>query len=365
MLTVVCTCSYEVLDLYPAEVIAAYHDSYGSWTWLPNPKRANRFSGGEHCRVTDGVCDVVAKLSKDCGKLHLNAKVSKVSPAGSGEGCTVSWMDGDTGEDKSETFDSIVVATQAHHARNLISAGGGSESAIEALGCWGKEASRVVVHTDERLMPARKSDWSNVNLILENQNAKCFEGGTGVKNAPFERDEGRAWPSSGTLSAQCPGKLAASMCSIWMHNVDRSLDPSLIQTWNPIIEPLPSKVLSNSWFERPTLNTDTCRGIDKLREAQGEGGIYYVGAYSLYSMPLLENGVRSSCKVARMLGVEPVWGDVCYQGDRDVEERRIRRLGGGGGEGGERRRFGWLSVAAVGVGVVGVGGIFLVRGKRR
>jgi len=43
MLTVVCTCSYKTLDNYPAEVIVAYYNSYGVWTWLPNPGRAKAF----------------------------------------------------------------------------------------------------------------------------------------------------------------------------------------------------------------------------------------------------------------------------------------------------------------------------------
>lgn len=154
---------------------------------------------------------------------------------------------------------------------------------------------------------------------------------------------------------QCPGKLAASMCSIWMHPIDSSLDKKLIQTWNPIIEPDEDKVIVNSWFERPTLNSSTGCGIDALRDAQGDGGLFFVGAYSLYSMPLLENGVRSSCKVAKMLGAETVWGDVCYQGDRDVERRRqMRKEGKGDREGGG---WGWTFLA---VGAF-VGGVVMLK----
>jgi len=147
------------------------------------------------------VCDVVAKLSADCKNIKLNAKVARVSPGTGvgGKGGKVGWTDGVTGEAKEESFDAVVIATQAHHAKNLLTAGKGNPTTIDALGCWGHEASRVVVHTDPRLMPARESDWSNVNLILENENAKCFEGG--VKNEKFKVDP-RAWPSSSNLKEQ-------------------------------------------------------------------------------------------------------------------------------------------------------------------
>ena len=367
MLTVVCTCSYETLDKYPAEVIVAYFSSQGFWSWFPNPKRASAHLSGSHCRVTDGVCDVVAKLSGDCSNIHLNSKVSRVCPRRGGSGssdgsnrASVEWLDGATGEHRLEHFDDVVIATQAHHAKKLVSAGGGNPKMIGALSCWDYETSRVVVHTDAKLMPARKADWSNVNLVLESQNAKCFEGNETVKNLPFHGNDHHANSSSASsrrAEQDCPGKLAASMCSIWMHPIDNTLDKGLIQTWNPIIEPDKNKVIVNSWFERPTLNSKTVKGIDTLRECQGDGGLYFVGAYSLYSMPLLENGVRSSCKVATMLGVPPKWGDICYQGDEFLQNRkearqRITAEGSTSALGSSMKLLGWTAFLAGGVGVV-------------
>ena len=44
--------------------------------------------------------------------------------------------------------------------------------------------------------------------------------------------------------------------------------------------------------------------MQQLRRAQGDGHIWFVGAYSRYSMPLLENGVTSAMEVARALHVD-------------------------------------------------------------
>jgi len=73
--------------------------------------------------VTDGVCDVVAKLSADCKNIKLNAKVARVSPGTGvgGKGGKVGWTDGVTGEAKEESFDAVVIATQAHPHPNIIS----------------------------------------------------------------------------------------------------------------------------------------------------------------------------------------------------------------------------------------------------
>ena len=161
-------------------------------------------------------------------------------------------------------------------------------------------------------------------------------------------------------------KLSASMCSIWMCKIDGKLDPSLIQTWNPVIEPEKSTIVANSWFERPILNSTSARGIAELSRLQGKGGLFFVGAYSLYSMPLLENGVRSACLVAKELGAAASWGDIQYKGDQEIEERARAggrgeaKTGGGGAMGGGATR---VLIAAGVLGMVGLGLVFRPRDR--
>ena len=52
------------------------------------------------------------------------------------------------------------------------------------------------------------------------------------------------------------------------------------------------------------MDAPTVRAIETLQRMQGHGHIWLVGAYSRYSMPLLENGVKSAMAVSRALGVD-------------------------------------------------------------
>ena len=52
-----------------------------------------------------------------------------------------------------------------------------------------------------------------------------------------------------------------------------------------------------------------------LASRQGSGHVWCVGAYARYSMPLLENGVKSAMEVARALGVDT--------SDIEVDETRL------------------------------------------
>jgi hypothetical protein len=88
------------------------------------------------------------------------------------------------------------------------------------------------------------------------------------------------------------------------------LDGDIFQTWNPFLDVLTPEERADSKIVLSTFDTirslvtpdtrDTCERLEKL---QGSGGIFYVGAYVNYEVPLLENAVKSAAKVARRLGV--------------------------------------------------------------
>ena len=401
MLSVVCTCSYANVAAYPAEIIVSYYSSYGTWSWFPSLRRMTAVEAGDHCRVLDGVKDVVDKLSKRTKTIHLGCEVLAVTTADGTTGPTVTFRTAATASEAGtptttttptvwkETFDAVVIASQAHHASAMLKAGekallaredgedgdDGDEDGArgrrrrtrtnaarelrEALDYWTYEKSRVVVHTDERLMPARREDWSEFNLVLEDGSAGGGGGGgSGASAAAVPSPSFSSPSSSSSESVVCPApmsRLDASMCSVWMNSIDSSLSPRLLQTWNPVREPRSGSVISDSWFERPLLTLNSLRGIRLLKERQGKGGLYFVGAYSLYSMPLLESGVKSSCYVSTMLGAPPIWGDRHFGGeecfrhrtqgnDDDCGERGDGRNvpttdeeEGGGGGGGEAR----------------------------
>jgi predicted NAD/FAD-binding protein len=98
--------------------------------------------------------------------------------------------------------------------------------------------------------------------------------------------------------------------TVWMNRIDEKLRAQLsatvFQTWNPERgrEPKKEAVLADYAFDRPVVTKASVAAMRRLAAYQGRGHVWFVGAYSLYSMPLLENGVKSAMTVARALGVD-------------------------------------------------------------
>ena len=259
MLSVVCTCSFEAVGAYPAEVLVDYLAG-----------KADEFRFGAYTeRAVSGTKDVVRRLSSRCSRVLTSCRVTELVPASppSSTKCRVTWSDANSGSTMSEEFDHVIVATQANSALALMGKHA-SEDLKRALGAVKYERTKTVLHTDERVLPARPSDRGAVSLCIE---------------------------SNGTKSD----------CTVWMNKIDKVLADTLqrdvFQSWNPVVEPDKDKVVYEAWFERPVLTLESASALDTLAKAQGQGNVWFIGAFSLYSMPLLENGARSAIRVANKL----------------------------------------------------------------
>jgi len=254
MLSVVCTCTYKSVAAYPAQIVVDYF--------------ANKYGlSGAQCRAYGGTRDVVARLTEPVTRVVTSASIEGV--AASKASCTLTWRDA-AGRTHSEDFDEVVLAMQANASRKVLRTGA-APAQLCALEAFPYEKKRVVLHTDPLLMPAQRRDWSPLNIVVT------------------------------------PSEDAASV-TVWMNHIDKALTAELsapvFQTWNPVIEPETSTVIADFAFERPVVTAASVRAMAALQEAQGDGHVWFVGAYSLNSMPLLENGVKSAMMVARHLGVD-------------------------------------------------------------
>ena len=85
----------------------------------------------------------------------------------------------------------------------------------------------------------------------------------------------------------------------------------MLQTWNhgafgaDAVDP--SSLVRTVHFVRPVLTAGSKAQLEALWRGQGCGGVYYCGAYSLFSVPLQESAVKSAVRVAELLGVECGW----------------------------------------------------------
>ena len=295
MLSVVCTCSYAAVAAYPARIIIDYF--------------ANKYGlSGAQCRAYGGTRDVVARLTAPVARVTTSANIEVVQA--SKASCSLTWRDAKQNLHV-EAFDAVVLAMQANASKKVLSTD--TESQLSALGAFEYEKNRVVLHTDSSLMPPRWRDWSPLNIEV------------------------------------AEGADAASV-TVWMNRIDRKLRRELVapifQTWNPLVEPAKASVIADFAFERPVVTKASVKAMAALQESQGRGHVWFVGAYSLNAMPLLENGVKSAMLVARQLGVNT--SDVEFDENKHADEALTQQ------EGGTRRvlMYGFL-IAVVGAAVLG------------
>ena len=258
MLSVVCTCSFAAVEEYPAAFVVDYFaDKYGL--------------SGAQCRAIDGTKAVAERLSAGAERVEVGAAVAAVTPEAGG-GVTVRWRRRGGGEVR-EKFAQVVLATQANASQELLSGAksAGAAALAGALRAVRYERHRVVLHEDASLMPPSRADWSPLNI-------------------------------------EVAADAGAASCTVWMNRIDAALASSLqrnvFQTWNPTAEPAADLVVVDLPFDRPVMNAKTVEALAEVRDRQGEGGVWIVGAYSRLSMPLLENGVQSAIDVATALGVD-------------------------------------------------------------
>lgn len=277
--TVICTCSREAMEMYPAAIVLEY--------------LARRNLRG--VRRTTQRCGVVAaQLSRDCKNVHVNVTVESIHLGAAAEKHRIRFRAIPTSNatdaaaaTQEQEFDHVVFATPAHVPLRLLVADDDPayrQQLKEILEQFSYEKSRVLVHSSPALMPRRRCDWSAANIILR--------------------------PSSSSA-----GRTPAGMTTMWM-NVHRNPSPEdprrrmdaaspsvpdLFQTWNPAFVPDESLVLQDVVMERPLVNRRSLAAIEQLAAVQGKRRTWFIGAHTLYGMPLLETGVCSGLAAAEAI----------------------------------------------------------------
>eukprot|EP00949_MAST-11_sp_MAST-11-sp1_P004614 g4614.t1 len=256
LVSMICTCKYNTCMDYPVELIMEYFLNNSSYSQY-------------HTKY--GSCDAVAKLSAKC-EVKLACPVDSVKRADGRRGAEVTW---DGGRSKA-CFDKVIVATPANVSLRILHKESFSQREIDALNEFRYESSVVVIHKDRKLMPPDPRDWSPQNVII-----------------PRDKSE--------------------TMFTMWCASAsdhlvdDEDSEAPLLQTWNPIIDPEPSKLIKKITFERPVISLRTLGAMQVLDAMQGKGGVYFCGSYAMRHVPLQENGVLSALQVCKKMGIECPW----------------------------------------------------------
>lgn len=155
------------------------------------------------------------------------------------------------------------------------------------------------------LTPHHRNDWAPANFFtnLGRTQGSCTlwfqdycsstgsstSAATAVTSAAGSSATGStASLSSGSVSESASESASAQQgqCQQGSSNKQLSKPLHLFQTWNPLTQPAPGSVLLRYSFERPLVTLATADAVKALWQAQGVGGVWFVGAYSLLTIPL-------------------------------------------------------------------------------
>ncbi len=160
----------------------------------------------------------------------------------------------------------MVIAAHADQALAMLAAPTAEERRL--LGAFRYARNHAVLHTDARLMPRRKGVWSSWNYIGQ----RAGQGG--------ERE----------------------LCvTYWMNRLQGLDDPrQIFSTLNPVRAPAPGSILRSEIYEHPLFDTAAIEAQRELWSLQGEGGVWYCGAY--FGAGFHEDGLQAGLAVAEALG---------------------------------------------------------------
>ncbi len=249
MMSVTCTCNYQAVRDYPADLMLEY------------------LTCGVHeigiMSAAKGVDDIVPRMLVDV-ELRTNSPVAVIEPAG--QQLRVATTAG-----ADQCFDQIIVAAQAQQAAAMLS---GFDDRQMLLNRIPFESSTMSVHTDQEILPAPAKGLSPVSYHVPQGSGRAEVSVNLTKAIP-------------RLSGQQP----------------------VFQTWNPMRRIAPNRELARVDFTRPTVTQDSRQAVIALRERQNQTGnqLWLCGSYMAEKIPLLEAAVDSSVAVAKQLGAVIPW----------------------------------------------------------
>ncbi|EGO19464.1 hypothetical protein SERLADRAFT_442940 [Serpula lacrymans var. lacrymans S7.9] len=302
LFSAVCTAPEEDVTEHPAEEFLDY-------VWL------TLFT--HHYVVTNGVKDVVKRLSKNVQHVHVGTSISAIRPHSEDPHLVSIHCSINGREEVYSDFRHIVFATQANSAIPLLTSYMKSlspesshrpaiEEQIRCLKKFHYRPSIVINHTDDQLIPDNINDRRDLNLVS-----------VASGKVPVDLDDSpHCLPASYTMATHILSPPEEYLSHL----------PTIYQTTNPIVAPREECILSEARLERAVLTMDAkavLRGFclqdaprwwqcavqcdSRLGPLQGGGataaglgggpGIWLCGSYAYYGIPLLEGCVVSARNV--------------------------------------------------------------------
>ncbi len=209
--------------------------------------------------VNGGSIEYVKRIAAQLKNIHLETPVLAVERAG--DKVTVRT------KQESASFDKVIFATHAPVTRKILQNANAAE--LEVLKAFEVEPNRAVLHRDRSLMPMEKRCWAAWNVFAnEDQRSEKV-------SLTYHLNRLQPLPTKREfyLTLNPHGNV---------ENVDREFT-----------------------YDHPRFDQCAIRAQARLADVQGQGGIYYAGAWTRYGFH--EDGLLSAVRVAEHLNVATPW----------------------------------------------------------
>ncbi|KEP46156.1 microfibrillar-associated protein [Rhizoctonia solani 123E] len=291
LFSAVCTASIADVWEHPVAEILDY-------TWLTLDTH--------HYHAAHGVRDIVSRLASPIPQrnIHLGTEVDALIANPSESTASVSFTFAHTKNSEVHIisgFSHIILATPTRRSASLIHSFTSTlhkgsplraplEDAICKLDSFRTFKATVVTHRDASVLPGHRSDWRDLNLVLET-------------SEPAHEDE-----KAGSTTRLTPG------CAMATHIFPTPSGPPLCQTTNPVLPIHPESILSQSVLDRSVLTIESkvardsfsrplgnnewtqghLQGLKMHETEKSAARIWFCGAWAYGGIPLLEGCVGSA-----------------------------------------------------------------------
>lgn len=246
VLYTICTCDPKTIGEWPAKPLLVFLRQ------LTDGDALLRLQGGTPAFVDKLVQGIEIKSGSPikCVK-ELDGKVFVENKAG-----------------ESHYFDKVVVATPTTKIESFLDAEQFADD-IALLKKFRFEDGDLVIHTDQSAMPPKRKDWAVLSYMMDR-------------------------------------KFTRQQFTVWLNSIEPSLvgKTPIFQTWRPVVDIDPKKVISSVKLTRAVVDSDTIALNKELQERHkaADRKVYFCGSWSCDGLPILESAVTSAMNIAENFG---------------------------------------------------------------
>ena len=246
VLYTICTCNPKTIGEWPAKPLLIF--------------LRQLTDGDALLRIQGGTPALVDKLIENIN-IQSGSAIRKVTEQGDKV-----LVENNKGEQ--QLFDRVVVATPTTKIEEFLDPVQFADD-IALLKQFRFEQGQLVIHTDPSVMPPKRKDWSVLSYMMDR-------------------------------------KFTRQQFTVWLNSVEPSLvgKNAVFQTWQPVTEIDPKKVISTVTLTRAVVDSQTVALNKELQQRHKSANrkVFFCGSWSCDGLPILESAVTSAMHIAEIFG---------------------------------------------------------------